>query len=41
MNIVENMVTNVIGDKLIPDILIEILRRNKLYEDVSLYSTEN
>jgi len=28
-------------DKMIPDILIEILRHNEITEEVSLYSTEN
>ena len=28
-------------DKMIPDILLEILRHNNITEDVGLYSTEN
>jgi hypothetical protein len=35
------MVDRVIEDKLIPDLLISILRKNELFEDVGLYSAEN
>lgn len=41
VEIVDKLITDVIGDKLIPDVIIEIIRKNKLYEDVSLYSVEN
>jgi hypothetical protein len=33
------MLRKLIGDKLIPDILLDILRNNHITEDVSLYSS--
>lgn len=35
------MVNDFIGDKAIPDLVIDILGQNKRFEDVSLYSVEN
>lgn len=35
------MIERVLEDQLIPDIIIQILRKNDFYEDVGLYSAEN
>lgn len=35
------MVERILEDYLIPDLLIQILRKNELFEDVGLYSSEN
>ena len=41
VKVVDGMVDRVIEDKLIPDLLISILRKNEFLEDVGLYSAEN
>lgn len=41
VQIVDKMITNIIEDKLIPDLLIQLFRQNELYQDVGLYSAEN
>ncbi len=35
------MTSNFINDHMLPDILIEILRHNNIYENVGLYSEQN
>jgi len=39
-NYVDRFVRNYIEDKIVPDIVLEILAYNKYNEDVHLYSTE-
>lgn len=41
VQVVDTMVDRVIEDSLIPDLLIQILRKNEFFEDVGLYSSEN
>lgn len=38
VQIVDRIVNDFIGDKAIPDLVIDILGQNSRYEDVSLYS---
>lgn len=37
---VDRLIRNFVEDKMIPDIVLEIIHYNKFNEDVSLYSTE-
>lgn len=39
-NYVDRLIKNYIEDKIVPDIVLEILAYNKYNEDVHLYSTE-
>lgn len=41
VQIVDKMTNNIMEDKLIPDLLIQLFRQNELYQDVGLYSAEN
>ena len=41
VRIVDNMVTDHLEASMIPNLLIDILRKNRLYEDLSLYSSDN
>jgi len=35
------MTDNIIEDKLIPELLINLFRNNEMFEDIGLYSAEN
>lgn len=38
---VDRMVDNYIEDKFLPDLVLEILTKNRVYENLDLYSVEN
>lgn len=40
MQIIDNLVTNFLEDKMIPDLLIDILRKNEVYNNVGLHSSK-
>lgn len=41
VQIIESMVTNYLEDKMIPNILIDIFRKNELFQEVGMYSPQN
>jgi hypothetical protein len=38
---VDRMISNYIEDRFLPDLVLEILTRNRVYENVELYSREH
>jgi len=41
VEVIDGMVTNYLEDRMIPNLLIELFRKNNLYENIGLYSSEN
>ena len=41
MRVVDSMIDHYIEDVYIPDLLLELLAKNKVYENFDLYSEEN
>ena len=39
--LVDSMIDHYIGDVFIPDIVLELLAKNRVYENFDLYSDEN
>jgi len=37
----DKMIDNYIEDKFLPDLILEIITKNRVYENVDLYSVEN